>query len=985
MIGSTRSPLLIAGDYRRDKICLWATLFLIITTITNVAPVSSANNVSLSVVPGVGVNWGSITSHPMSPDIVVQMLKDNGFKKLKLFESDSYTVSKLAGTDIEVMLGIPNNQLHDLAKDYDNAKDWVKENVSEHMSNEKDKHVNIKYVAVGNEPFLLSYYDKYIKDLFPAMQNIQKALNEAGYGNTIKATVPLNADVYESNSNKPSDGNFRSNVKDQMKAIIKFLHQNKAPILVNIYPFLSLYQSSNFPSSFAFFDENGRKVYDKNIAYANVFDANYDTLVYALKKNGYPDLKIIVGEVGWPTAGHKYATPEYARKFYSGLMKKLARNKGTPLRPGKLDVYLFALMDEDQKSIEPGPFERHWGIFAFDGKPKFPVDLSGKAQERMLIAAKGVQYLPSQWCVLNPDASNPVGLDDAMGYACAYGDCTSLKPGSPCADLTKSWQASYAFNMYYQINDQDADACDFNGLAALVKTNASRGNCLFPIQIQSAGWRIESDHGVGLIWKPLKTQKLLKSQGINGPGYTFLVGNAREVVRLRTESLGQPMPVISHDLVPRVLPEVHRWMNKYGKTFVYWMGHQPHLVVTDSDMVKQALFDKDGNFPKAEWKSVYYRKIMGDGILTNEGKKWSKIKKLANVSFHGVKLKSMMPEMVDSAKNMLKRWKNMKQAGEEIEVFEEFMMLTGEIILRIAFGTSFDEGREIFDMLLKLRLLAERNVLKLRLPIISKIFKSRDYKEACRLEQGIRACILDIVRKREEDRDAMKDDYLGLLIQAHHERDESRKISIDDLVDEFKSLYFAGHETTSSLLSWIVLLLAIHQDWQQEARNEVFDVFGRDESPHVDGISKLKIMGMIINETLRLYPPIPALGVRTIAKDDVKLGKLTLDAGIRLQIPILCLHRDPKIWGEDANLFKPERFSEGIAKATNNNPTAFIPFGMGPRNCVGIDVANSIARVALSMILQRFSFTLSPGYVHSPHPYIPVSPGKGVQVILHAL
>ncbi|CAN1842433.1 Glucan endo-1,3-beta-glucosidase 8 [Linum perenne] len=509
MMRPTRSPLSIAGDSRRVKVCLVAALLVVI--VTNVSLVSSQSNSSSSpsVVKGVGVNWGSITSHPMSPGIVVQMLKDNGFQKLKLFESDSYTVNKLGGTDIEVMLGIPNNQLKDLAKDYGNAKDWVKENVSDHMSNEKDKHVNIKYVAVGNEPFLTAYYDKYIKDLFPAMKNVQKALDEAGYGKTIKVTVPLNADVYESKSNKPSDGNFRKDVKDQMRAILKFLHDNNAPILVNIYPFLSLYQSSSFPTAFAFFDGDAKKVYDGNIAYSNVFDANYDTLIWALKKNGVTDIKVVVGEVGWPTAGHKYATPEYAQKFYSGLMKKLAANKGTPLRPGRLDVYLFALMDEDQKSIEPGPFERHWGIFSYDGKPKFPIDLSGKGREKMLVAAKGVQYLPSQWCVLNPDATKPVGLDDAMGYACASGDCTSLKPGSPCSKMSKNAQASYAFNNYYQINDQDVDACDFNGLAALVKTNASRDGCLFPIQIVSGGRRIETGSGVGLVASILVIMGLL--------------------------------------------------------------------------------------------------------------------------------------------------------------------------------------------------------------------------------------------------------------------------------------------------------------------------------------------------------------------------------------------------------------------------------------------------------------------------------------------
>ncbi|CAI0428649.1 unnamed protein product [Linum tenue] len=492
-----RPPLLLmaGGGYRRATEYFMVTL-LLISTINVALAANSSSSSSNTVLPGLGVNWGSIASHPMDPNIVVQMLKDNGFKRIKLFESDSYTVSKFAGTDIEVMLGIPNDQLHDLAKDYDNAKDWVKENVSDHMSSEQDKHVNIKYVAVGNEPFLASYYDRYVNDLFPAMQNVQKALNAAGFGNVIKVTVPFNADVYESHSDKPSDGQFRSSLKGQMTSIAKFLRQNKAPILVNIYPFLSLYQSSNFPASFAFFSNDGRKVYDGNIAYSNVFDANYDTLVTALKKIGVPDLKIMVGEVGWPTAGHKYATPDYAQKFYAGLMKRLAANKGTPLRPGKLDVYLFALMDEDQKSIAPGPFERHWGIFTYDGKPKYPLDLSGGGnQNEMLVAAKGVQYLPAQWCVLNPDATNPVGLDDALGYACAYGDCTSLKPGSPCASLDKNWQASYAFNNYYQINDQDVSACDFNGLATVVKTNATRGNCLFPIQIVSDGGRISGSRG----------------------------------------------------------------------------------------------------------------------------------------------------------------------------------------------------------------------------------------------------------------------------------------------------------------------------------------------------------------------------------------------------------------------------------------------------------------------------------------------------------
>jgi len=142
-------------------------------------------------------------------------------------------------------------------------------------------------------------------------------------------------------------------------------------------------------------------------------------------------------------------------------------------------------------------------------------------------------------------------------------------------------------------------------------------------------------------------------------------------------------------------------------------------------------------------------------------------------------------------------------------------------------------------------------------------------------------------------------------------------------------------------------------------------------------------MGMIINESLRLYPPIIAI-TRKVERD-VRLGKLTLPANLLLYIPTLAPHHDPKIWGEDVHLFKPERFSEGIAKATNNNIAAFFPFGIGPRNCVGLNFATTEAKIALSMILQRYAFTLSPAYVHSPFQLLTIRPQHGVQVMLHSL
>ena len=321
------------------------------------------------------------------------------------------------------------------------------------------------------------------------MQNVQNALDKAGFGDKIKVTTALNADVYESKTNKPSDGEFRADVYDVMKQIVQFLDENNSPFLVNIYPFLSLYQNDGFPQDFAFFDGGAKSLDDKNAQYGNVFDANLDTLVWSLKKIGHPNVTIVIGEIGWPTDGNKHANPDNAKRFYQGFLKKMASMKGSPLRSGRMNAYLFSLLDEDEKSVAPGYFERHWGIFRFDGKPKFKVDFSGQGEDKMPIEAKGVRYQDRKWCVLRPfDKSlNMSYLPGSLSYACALGDCTSLGAGCSCANLNESGNASYAFNSYFQMNDQSVEACDFKGLATIVTDDPSNGSCFFPIQIVSDG------------------------------------------------------------------------------------------------------------------------------------------------------------------------------------------------------------------------------------------------------------------------------------------------------------------------------------------------------------------------------------------------------------------------------------------------------------------------------------------------------------------
>ncbi|CAD6214933.1 unnamed protein product [Miscanthus lutarioriparius] len=433
-----------------------------------------------------GMNWGTQATHLLPPKIVAQLLRDNGIKKVKLFDADQETLSALAGTGIEVMVAIPNVML-DTMTDYDTAKEWVRRNVSRYNF---DGGVTIKYVAVGNEPFLAAYNGTFDKVTFPALQNIQNALNEAGLGDTIKATVPLNADVYMSPKDNPvpSAGRWRADITDLMTQMVQFLSNNSAPFTVNIYPFISLFLNDDFPVNFAFFDGDATPLVDpgNGVSYTNVFDANFDTLVAALKSVGHGDMPIVVGEVGWPTDGDKHATSAYAQRFYNGLLKRLAANAGTPARPNQyIEMYLFGLLDEDIKSVAPGNFERHWGILRYDGQPKYPMDLSGQGQNTMLVPARGVEYLPRTWCVVNTNAGSDAmeKLADNINYACTFADCTALGYGSTCGGMDSNGNASYAFNAFFQVQNQKDEACGFQGLAVPTQTDPSTTTCNFTIQI----------------------------------------------------------------------------------------------------------------------------------------------------------------------------------------------------------------------------------------------------------------------------------------------------------------------------------------------------------------------------------------------------------------------------------------------------------------------------------------------------------------------
>ncbi|KAI6678696.1 hypothetical protein NL676_039492 [Syzygium grande] len=446
------------------------------------------------------------------------------------------------------------------------------------------------------------------------------------------------------------------------------------------------------------------------------------------------------------------------------------------------------------------------------------------------------------------------------------------------------------------------------------------------------------------------------------------------------EAQSQPITPFSNDIAPRLLPFLHHSIKKYGKLSFTWFGPTPVLNIMDSDMLKE-IFSRINEFKKPHTKAI--GDLLVSGLITVEGEKWVKHRTIINPAFHYEKLKSVVSATCSSCEEMLREWNKQSLAGD-VDVWPELQHLTGDVLCKAAFAVTYNQVKSIVPLQREQMGLANKILQFAFIPGWS-LLPTKMLRRMKQIDHEVKGLLEDIVTERER---AMKeggvddDDLLGLLLKSNvkeiQEFGHQKGMSIEDVIQECKALNFAGQETTSVLLSWTLILLSKYPNWQDKAREEVLRVFGNNK-PDFDGLSRLKIVSMILNEVLRLYPP-AFMMMRTVHKT-TKLGDIQVPPGVLLFLPIILIHHDPKIWGEDAKEFNPERFSEGVSKATQNK-LCFLPFSWGPRTCIGQNFSLVEAKVALTLILQNFSVRLSPSYKHAPTPMLTTHPQYGVPLIL---
>ncbi|KAL3510462.1 hypothetical protein ACH5RR_029863 [Cinchona calisaya] len=507
-------------------------------------------------------------------------------------------------------------------------------------------------------------------------------------------------------------------------------------------------------------------------------------------------------------------------------------------------------------------------------------------------------------------------------------------------------------------------------------------SCAVALLVCAWSWKV-----LNFLWlRPRKLEKCLRAQGLRGNSYKSLYGDFKQLVRMVDEAKTKPIDP-SDDILPRIVPFFFETIKKYGRECFIWLGPNPSVIILDPVLLRE-IFTKNYLFPKLP--SHPLSRLLGEGLAMADGDEWTKRRKIINPTFHLEKLKHMLPAFHLCASEMLSKWEESVslQGSSEMDVWPYLETLTSDAISRTAFGSSYEEGRKIFELQKEQ---AEHIMTVARsfyFPGYSLLPTKRN-RRMKDIGKEVEATVREIIENRMEAikvGEASRDDLLGTLLESNLkgiEQPGNRKfgMSIKEVIEECKLFYFAGQETTSSLLVWTLILLSRHQGWQSRAREEVFRVFGRDKA-HFDGLNHLKIVTMILNEVLRLYSP--AVSVDRITVQETKLGKYNFPAGVQLTLPIILLHHDPEIWGDDVKEFKPDRFNEGVSNATKGQ-VSFFPFGWGPRLCMGQNFAMIEAKLAMAMILQRFSFELSASYTHAPYAVITLQPQHGAHLILHKL
>jgi cytochrome P450 len=364
----------------------------------------------------------------------------------------------------------------------------------------------------------------------------------------------------------------------------------------------------------------------------------------------------------------------------------------------------------------------------------------------------------------------------------------------------------------------------------------------------------------------------------------------------------------------------------------------------------------------------------GDGLLTSDGDKWRAHRRLMSPSFDHRSIASYAPVITDAASARLDGWDTMGE-NAEIEIAREMTTLTLEVISRTMFSADSDALRSRLDETIR-RGMAELSFgLQYLAPWIGPFLLNRKLARIRTNFEAVDAVMQNLIRSREKRAGAAPRDLLDRLVAAT-DSETGFRMTEEEVRDEVVIIFIAGHETSALAATYTWYLLSLHPEQEARLHAELDAVLG-GRVPTFDDLEKLSYTRMVIEEAMRLYPPAHTFGRQPIADDEV-LGH-RIPAGSEVLIVPWLLHRKPSLW-ENPDRFDPERFAPERAAARPR--FAYVPFGAGPRICIGAAFAMAEAMLILATIAQRYRLRLKPGFPVEPQGLITLRPRYGLKMLL---
>ena len=410
---------------------------------------------------------------------------------------------------------------------------------------------------------------------------------------------------------------------------------------------------------------------------------------------------------------------------------------------------------------------------------------------------------------------------------------------------------------------------------------------------------------------------------------------------------------------------------RFGPVFRHQIGPFVFVLVSHPDGVKHVLQDNYRNYPRS-WMYRRTRPVAGDGLVATEGEVWRRQRRMVQPAFTHQRIAALAAPMTELAARMLDRWEVHAGTGRPFDVAAEMVSLTLDIVGRTLLGVDLTHDVSIMRTCVTdaLAWVEYRMSHLLSLPPWAPTVRNLRFRRTMRTFDSI---VYRFMAERRA-RGAGGDDLLSLMLNV---RDVETGDAMTDLEvrDQVMTFIGAGHETTAVALAWAWYLLARHPEVEQRVRREIDETLG-GRAPTFDDLPRLPVTKTVIEETLRMYPPVYAVA-RDVLADDVIAG-CRIPRGTTVILSPYITHHRAEHW-PDPEKFDPDRFTP--QRSAGRPRFAWFPFLGGPHQCIGNDFAMMEATLIVAMVMQRYRLTLPPGTTVNFKPLVSLRPDGGVPML----